>query len=184
MIHQNLKRFVTLTFILFIVSCHDDVYELPVTIDYKLLNQDFREARTFKVGDNILFQLSITNHTLDEVKFYQKEMDIRTYCRVWSIDQIGNVTDYGRPYLDIFCGHEPISIAPKETFVTTISWYPPIPWSRDSPYFNPYVCSINEDIPVLGPGEYRNHFSSVFRFTFDHHRWVTSESFPIEFTIE
>ena len=166
---------------------HDENPEIPVTIDYQLLNSEGSPSTSFHEGENFVFSLQITNNSDHNILFVTDDMDTETFLEVFSLDkkdENGNEISFGKPYDSIFLIKVyGMTIYPKETLRIEIPWNA-YPWIMGVPrYTGAFV--VNQEREPLPGGNYTTEFSTPFSFAVEGEEFTSDvKHFRASFSIE
>ena len=178
--------FLMIWLILICSSCKKDPpiefsYGVPMTFQFKLLDEAGKEATEFKQGQNFTFSLRIKNHSNNKwdllaSRLYQTPDLFRVFKIINSTDSL----DMGQPYdTNVWCSEYDIAIKPNETFDLKFNWV-----SDSTVRF--ISCGMRgSNKNMLPVGKYKTGFTYRFQFSEkDSFRISLPIRFDINFTIK
>jgi hypothetical protein len=183
------KTLIFLMFWLFFLnsSCKKEpppefLYGVPLTFQFRLLNEAGQEATVFPQGQNITFDLQMTNYSSNRWDFLSSRLfSVPSYLRVFKITGTADSVDIGQPFdRKAFCSSEDVLIKPSEAISIKFNW------ASDSTQFPTKGCGIRGANKAKLPiGKYRTGFTHRFQFLEgDSFRISTPIRFDINFEVK
>ena len=148
------------------LGCDEIEQEMPVSFDFRLLNEKGVPVHTFREGENFVFSFLIINDFSRTVIF--QSMETEEFFKVYRLNNIEESAELslGKPYKNIFCTYQNgYPIVPNDTLRIEIPWIPE-PWEPGMPFYSSIFCGVMDNDP-LPKGVYKTGFSSVFDFSID-----------------
>ena len=168
---------------------HDSSNEMPVSFEFRLLNENSEVATVFEEGENFVLSFLIINDTNEPLFLDQSSIVTEDFLKIYDTNNLNQETgkefSMGKPYELIFCLYtNGIAIPPNDTLKLEIPWIPNNPWDVNAPYFNTAFCIVNSENIPLPKGDYFSGFSSPFVISVSGEPFSISEQvFNINFTI-
>ena len=138
------------------------LYGVPLTFKFRLLNEAGKEATEFKQGQNITFNLLMTNYSNNRWDFLASRLPSDyNFLRVFQVVNATDSLDLGQPYdRKVWCSDYDVAIKPNETFDLKFNW------ASDSTQISKSICGMRGTNKMVLPiGKYKTGFTYRFQFT-------------------
>lgn len=161
----------------------DEINEITVIFEYRLLNDNGQVSTDFSVGENFVFSFLIINNTQNYLSLIHEGLRDKNLFEVFK-DENDKWISIGKPYELIFCNEiSGIPINPYDTLKLQIPWFPTIPWEPGVDYYSSHFCIVNDQPPLL-KGRYKTEFKSSFIFKSNGETIITDElKFIVQFNV-
>jgi hypothetical protein len=137
------------------------LYGIPFTFQFRLLNEAGKETTTFLQGQNITFDLQMTNYSSNRWDLISSRFfGTPNYLRVFKIVNTTDSLDVGQPFdSNAWCSSEDVFIKSNETINIKFNW------TSDSTQFPSKGCGIRgANRAKLSTGKYKTGFTTRFQF--------------------
>lgn len=166
------------------ISCAEVNPDSPVEIRLSTLDTEGNPGNTFKVGEDFMFDFSMTNITNNDIYYEKHDFNRENFLRVFKINEssVGDaMIDKGKPYKGLFC----LEVGAIKLVPGLNSFR--IPWKAPDNYYpqNGLFFCFGNNLDYLPAGFYQSEFRSIFSFSIDGEEFKTdSLHFQVTFTIE
>ncbi len=169
---------ILLSTFLLITSCGIEEYDLPLELDFQLLDENGTSSTAFQEGQNFRFLFIIRNNSFEDIE-YVPDFITDDFFRVYRIDTSEGIVSVGKPYENLFCefgGMNFIVPSGEERHFE-------IPWTPFEDFCCPPFCKVNSN-SVLPKGKYKTFIEGPFNFVYKEKTVSISNGFEIIFEIE
>jgi hypothetical protein len=147
-------------------SCKKDApfefaYGVPLTFQFRLLNEAGKEATEFQQGQNFTFSLRITNHSNNRWDLLSSRLfETSDFLRVFKFIGTTDSLDIGQPFDNkVFCSSDDVFIKSNERIDIKFNW------TSDSTQFPTKGCGIRgANKGKLLVGNFKTGFTHRFQF--------------------
>ena len=136
-------------------------YGVPLTFQFRLLNEAGKEATEFQQGQNFTFNLQVTNYSSNRWDLFSSRLfDARDFLRVFKVISTTDSIDIGQPFdTNVFCSGDEVPIKSNELMDFKFNW------ASDSTQFPNRGCGIRgANRAKLPAGKYKTGFTHRFQF--------------------
>ena len=157
-------------------------YGVPLTFQFRLLNEAGNEATEFQQGQNFTFSFRIANYSSNRWDLLSSRLfDTPNFFRVFKVVNAVDSADIGQPFdTKVWCSNDEVQIKPNETIEIKFNW------ASDSTQFPNKGCGMRgANRAKLPVGKYKTGFTYRFQFAEgDSFRISKPIRFDIDFSVK
>lgn len=174
---MHVKALLLSTFLL-IIGCEKEKPDLPIELDFQLLDENGVPSTVFQEGLNLRFLFIIRNKSSEDIRYIPDFIN-EDFFRVYRIDTSEGIVSMGKPYENLFCEFSGIHFIVPSGDERRFE----IPWSPSEDFCCPPFCKVNPTL-ALPEGKYKTFIEGPFNFIFKEKPFSITDSFEIVFEIE
>lgn len=165
-----------LTF-LFNTGCQNETLDVPIELEFHLLDEDNISTNLFQEGVNFRFLFTIRNKSSNDIR-YVPDFINEDFFKVYKIGASEGITSMGKPYENLFCefsgGNFIIPSGDERHFE--------IPWIPSEDFCCPPFCKVNVN-QALPRGKYVTSIDGPFNFVYQEKQLSIDKQFEIYFEV-
>lgn len=167
-----------LLIVFFGTGCQKEGLDLPVELEFQLLDEKGNPSIVFQEGKNLRFYFVIRNKASVDIGYSPSFID-DDFFKVYRIDTSEGDVSIGKPYSNVFCEFSGSSFIIPSGDDRRFE----IPWSPPEDFCCPPFCKVNKN-PLLPRGKYKTSIEGPFTFTYLEKTISIRDRFEIIFEIK
>lgn len=158
-------------------GCLKETLEVPIELEFHLLDEDNVSTKLFQEGENFRFRLTIRNKSSHDIR-YVPDFINEDFFKVYKTDSSNGMASKGKPYENLFCEFSGANflIHGGEERHFGIHWIP----LED--FCCPPFCKVNVN-PALPKGKYLTSIDGPFNFVYQEKPLSIHKRFEINFEV-
>ena len=164
---------------LLVLSCEKEKSDLPIELEFHLLDENGVPSTVFQEGLNFRFCFIIRNKSSEDIGYIPDFIN-DDFFRVYRIDSSEGVVSKGKPYENFFCEYSGTHFIVPSGDERRLE----IPWIPSEDFCCSPFCIVNPSIVALPKGKYKTFIEGPFNFMYKDKPLSINDRFEIVFEIQ